>query len=132
MSKTLASGLDGAAVNLHECSHQAQSNAQPTPGSGQRLVRLAKEVKNVGQEIQSNPDAGVLDADDDQVSVAIALAGHPDGSPGFGVLGCIGQEVAEDLSQSDPIGIEDDPGGGIEREEEIVPTFRNQRSGVSE
>ena len=84
---------------IGQATHAEERETDPEPsfGPGQRRVGLDEEIEDPRQHRRVDADAGVADAHDRRVP--IALGGDSNLATGPGVFGGIAQEVAEYLLQ---------------------------------
>ena len=106
LARPLASGLDPAAVHLHQPLHQRQTDAQPALRLLQRPVHLGEHLEDAGQLVGGDADAGVPDRHHDVA--ALPLGGQPDAPAPLAVLGGVVQQIHEHLGQPGRVGVHDD------------------------
>ncbi|MEJ7637199.1 MAG: hypothetical protein WKF75_04205, partial [Singulisphaera sp.] len=105
------------------------TSASPIPSPLRPIrgrVRLGEEIEDPGQDFRSDPDAVVPHPDDQEIGLAHGLQGDP--APRLGVLGGVGQEVAQDLDEPDRVGLQPER-LGRERHRELVAARIDERPG---
>ena len=123
-----ALGRDRAAVHLDQPLDQRQPDAEAAGGPLDAPVHLGEHVEDAAQRLGRDADPVVADGDDDLL--AAPLGGEPDVPAARGVLGAVGEQVAEDLGQPGQVGVEADR-LGRQRDGEFVPRGLDQRAGRS-
>src|SRR5678816_3515839 len=85
--------------------HQRQSDAKPTLRAVQTALTLSEEVKHTWEQIGSDADAAIGDAQHRFFAFDLSL--HANHTAGRGVLDRVGEKVVDDLAES--VGIAVDP-----------------------
>ena len=102
----VAAGLNAAVVHIDQPPHQRQANAESALRPLQRPINLREHVEDAGQHVAGDADAVVSHADDG--ITPFPFGGEPDVTAPLGVLGGVVQQVQEDLSEPDGIGVQMD------------------------
>jgi hypothetical protein len=94
-------------VELHQALGEREADAEPTLRLAARLLVLDEEVENPGQEVGSNADSVVVDADHDVVRFTTGR--DRDVAVGLRVLRGIREQVRKHLRQATAIGLDLQP-----------------------
>ncbi len=108
-------------MQLHQCPHQRQSQAQPPVGPAERPRPLSEDLEDLILEFTGDADTRVANADRDRFGVGGDV--EPELSVRLRILHRVGEEIDDHLGQTQRIAQHPDVAGGRQRDGELVLLF---------
>lgn len=124
LADALAAHVDRAVVEHDEAADDRQAEAEPTLGAVDRARALDEPIEQIGEQVGRDPHAVVAHDHDDLVIDAFAEQRDP--ALAVGVLGRVGEEIRDHLTQARLVAVDEQV--GLELDLEQVPALLEDRA----